>query len=215
MTRGAFIVIEGIDRCGKTTQTMKLVESLKKKNIKAERMAFPDRSTNTGQVISSYLANKDSKLNDQAIHLLFTANRWENVDKMKEKLNDGITLIVDRYFYSGLAFSVAKGMSMDWCLQPEIGLLKPDKVLFLRIKSEIQKERPGFGDERYETFLMQQRVNKIYELFQKSEENWKVIDANGTFDEVHDDLLNNVVETVQNVANVDAPFKYLLNDWVS
>ncbi|KAK4874429.1 hypothetical protein RN001_013789 [Aquatica leii] len=211
MTRGAFIVVEGVDRCGKTSQTMKLVESLQQKNIKAERMAFPDRTTWTGQVISNYLADKNCKLNDQAIHLLFTANRWENVEKMKEKLSSGITLVVDRYFYSGVAFSAAKGMSIDWCLQPEIGLLKPDKVLFLRIKSDTQKSRPGFGEERYETSVMQQKVNKIYDKFSQSEDNWKIIDANSSFDEVHEDLLNNIVESVQNVANSNAPFKYLLN----
>lgn len=109
MTRGALIVLEGIDRCGKTSQSMKLIESLKKKGIQAERMSFPDRTTWTGKTISNYLTDKDYKLNDEAIHLLFTANRWENVNKIKSRLHKGITLIIDRYCYSGIAFSAAKG----------------------------------------------------------------------------------------------------------
>lgn len=110
MSRGVLVVVEGVDRCGKTSQTLKLVESLNKKNIPAERMAFPDRTTWTGNVISKYLSDKDCKLSDEAIHLLFTANRWEKVEKIKERLNNGVTLVVDRYSYSGIAFSTAKGI---------------------------------------------------------------------------------------------------------
>lgn len=106
--RGAFIVLEGVDRAGKSTQAKKLVESLNKKRIPAELIAFPDRTTHTGKLISEYLSDSNYKLNDFAIHLLFTANRWENVDKMKKLLAEGTTLIVDRYSYSGVAFSAAK-----------------------------------------------------------------------------------------------------------
>lgn len=106
--RGAFIVLEGVDRAGKSTQAKQLVESLKRKRISAELITFPDRTTHTGKLISEYLSDSNCKLNDFAVHLLFTANRWENVDKMKKLLTEGTTLIVDRYSYSGVAFSAAK-----------------------------------------------------------------------------------------------------------
>lgn len=106
--RGALIVLEGVDRSGKSTQARKLVESLNNLNIPAELMVFPDRTTHTGKLIAQYLSNKDCQLNDYAIHLLFTANRWENVDKMKKLISEGTTLIVDRYSYSGMAFSAVK-----------------------------------------------------------------------------------------------------------
>lgn len=105
--RGALIVVEGLDRSGKSTQCKKLVQSLENLNVKAKLLSFPDRSTQTGKVIDAYLKN-ECKLDDHAIHLLFSANRWENVDKMKSLLNDGVTLIVDRYSYSGIAFSAIK-----------------------------------------------------------------------------------------------------------
>ncbi|XP_031354130.1 thymidylate kinase-like isoform X2 [Photinus pyralis] len=211
MGRGAFIVVEGIDRCGKTSQTIKLVESLRKKNIRVERMNFPDRTTQTGQVISHYLSDETCKLNDETIHLLFSANRWENIDRMKEKLSNGVSLIVDRYSYSGVAFSTAKGMSMKWCMQPEIGLLKPDLVLFLHINPETQSSRLGFGNERYENTKMQQTVSKIYDHFGKTEDNWKVISANGSFEEVHADLLSNIEEQIRNVVADNIPFKYFVD----
>lgn len=71
-------------------------------------MNFPDRSTDCGKLINSYLTNKDN-FTDEGIHLLFTLNRWEARKQMEQLLQDGTTLIVDRYSYSGVAFSSAKG----------------------------------------------------------------------------------------------------------
>ncbi|XP_009985811.1 PREDICTED: thymidylate kinase-like, partial [Tauraco erythrolophus] len=69
---------------------------------------FPtERTTEIGQLLSSYL-EKERNLEDHTVHLLFSANRWEHVPSMKEKLHQGITLVVDRYAFSGVAFTSAK-----------------------------------------------------------------------------------------------------------
>ena len=108
-------MFEGIDRCGKTTQCKRLVEFLKNQGQEVEFMRFPDRSTVIGQTINSYLTN-GIDMDDHAIHLLFSANRWELSTKMKEKLDAGITIVVDRYAYSGVAFSASKKtLSLEWC----------------------------------------------------------------------------------------------------
>ena len=74
--RGALIVLEGLDRSGKTSQSSKLLTYLEGLGHSAELWRFPDRSTNVGKMISMYLSNK-SQLDDHTIHLLFSANRWE------------------------------------------------------------------------------------------------------------------------------------------
>ncbi|KAL2529098.1 dTMP kinase [Forsythia ovata] len=79
-SRGALIVLEGLDRCGKTSQSSRLVSYLESLGHAVESWRFPDRTTNVGQMISSYLANK-SHLDDRAVHLLFSANRWEKSPK--------------------------------------------------------------------------------------------------------------------------------------
>lgn len=75
-SRGALVVLEGLDRCGKTTQSSRLVQYLEGLGHSAELWRFPDRTTSVGQMISSYLSNR-SELDDRTIHLLFSANRWE------------------------------------------------------------------------------------------------------------------------------------------
>lgn len=74
--RGALIVLEGLDRCGKTSQSGRLYKYLLEQGHSVESWRFPDRNTGVGQMISSYLTN-ESQLEDHAIHLLFSANRWE------------------------------------------------------------------------------------------------------------------------------------------
>ncbi|CAB9515036.1 Thymidylate kinase [Seminavis robusta] len=72
-SRGAFIVMEGVDRCGKTTQCGLLLDQLRSDNIPAVAMRFPDRTTAIGAMINQYLTG-GTDLDDRAIHLLFTCN---------------------------------------------------------------------------------------------------------------------------------------------
>lgn len=72
-------------------------------------MNFPDRSTPIGQFINEYLCGKTDTCN-QTLHLLFSANRWENYRKIEGALQSGVNIVCDRYWYSGVAYSMAKGM---------------------------------------------------------------------------------------------------------
>ncbi|RHN81347.1 putative dTMP kinase [Medicago truncatula] len=173
-SRGALIVLEGLDRSGKSSQCSRLVSYLEGEGLSAELWRFPDRTTNVGQMISAYLTNA-SQLDDHTIHLLFSANRWEKRSLMETKLKSGTTLIVDRYSYSGVAFSSAKGLDIDWCKAPENGLLAPDLVAYLDISPDKAAERGGYGDERYEKLEFQQKVAEHYKVLHDA--SWKIVDA--------------------------------------
>ncbi|CAL8252323.1 unnamed protein product [Merluccius merluccius] len=187
--RGALIVLEGVDRAGKTTQCNRLVEALQLSGRPAAMMRFPDRTTTIGKLINSYLESK-SDLEDHTVHLLFSANRWELVPLMKKKLEEGTTLIIDRYAFSGVAFTSAKpGFSMNWCMNPDMGLPKPDLVLFLQLNHAAAAQRGQFGTERYETSSFQQTVQRRFEeLIADTSINWQVIDASQSIDEVHENI---------------------------
>lgn len=149
-SRGAFVVLEGIDRCGKTTQSSMLLNRILTAGLTATAMRFPDRTTSTGQVINSYLKNA-SALDDRSIHLLFSANRWESADKIAQHLQSGEHVVCDRYAYSGVAFSSAKVdeetgkqlLSSEWCQAPDRGLPAPDCVIFLDLSFEEAEKRGG------------------------------------------------------------------------
>ncbi|CAG2058597.1 unnamed protein product, partial [Timema podura] len=115
-------------------------------NVK-QHVLLTDRTTPVGKIIDGYLANK-TELPDRTIHLLFSANRWECQPKMMSLLNAGTTLIVDRYSFSGIAFSAAKeGMDLKWCQNPETGLPKPDLVFMLNLNTSVMMQRGDFGSE--------------------------------------------------------------------
>ncbi|CAF0927853.1 unnamed protein product [Rotaria sordida] len=151
--RGALIIFEGLDR-----------------------IAFPNRSTEIGSLIDNYLQRK-IEFNDHTIHLLFSANRWECIDTMRTKLLQGYTLIVDRYAYSGIAFTQAKGLDKNWCQSCDIGLLKPDLVLYFH-RNKQTNSLSYTGDERYETKSFQDKVEFYFEQLRlSSSEQWQDINV--------------------------------------
>ncbi|XP_028817268.1 thymidylate kinase [Denticeps clupeoides] len=198
--RGALVVLEGVDRAGKTTQCKELVRELQRSGRAAEMMRFPDRTTMIGQLISSYLEKK-SDLEDHTVHLLFSANRWELVPEMKQKLEKGISLVVDRYAFSGVAFTSAKpGFGLEWCKSPDVGLPKPDLVMFLQLPPSVAAARGEFGTERYETSVFQQAVqSKFDQLMEDPTVNWQVIDAARSVEEVHKDIKQFAMNTINAV----------------
>ncbi|KAG8223231.1 hypothetical protein J437_LFUL003582 [Ladona fulva] len=172
MMRGALIVLEGCDRVGKTTQCVKLIEKIAAENGKSSLLKFPERSSLTGQLINDYLSNK-LELSDRVVHLLFSANRWETEAQMKLLLKSGTNLIVDRYAFSGVAYSAAKeGMDIEWCRGPDIGLPRPDLVVFLDLDPRTAASRVGYGEERYEHRRFQEVVRENF--LKLKEDNWKV-----------------------------------------
>ncbi|KAI8143506.1 thymidylate kinase-domain-containing protein [Fennellomyces sp. T-0311] len=185
--RGLFIVVEGCDRSGKSTQCERLLNRFKAEGRDARLVKFPDRTTQTGQMIDGYL-KQSRQLDDHAIHLLFSANRWEAMDQLAGYLKAGTTLIVDRYAFSGVAFSAAKGLDLEWCKQSDVGLLIPDKVMFLDLPIEKAEKRGGFGDERYEVRDLQIKVRDLF--MELKGDNWKIIDADQSMDAVHEEMWN-------------------------
>ncbi|XP_078115522.1 thymidylate kinase [Sander vitreus] len=200
--RGALIVLEGVDKAGKTTQCKKLVQALQQSGRPAEMMRFPDRTTTIGQLISAYLEKK-SDLEDHTVHLLFSANRWELVPLIKKKLEQGTTLVIDRYAFSGVAFTSAKpGFCLDWCMKPDVGLPKPDLVMFLQLSPAEAALRGQFGEERYETNVFQKAVHQKFEQLMKDPSvNWQVIDASQSVEDVHENIRTQSLNTINTAEN--------------
>ena len=84
---------------------------------------------------------------------------------MKEKLRSGTTLVLDRYAFSGVAFTRAKagfGDKLGWCQAPDAGLPVPDLLVHLEVQAGVAEARGGFGDERYEVSEFQQTVKQTF-----------------------------------------------------
>lgn len=160
-----------------------------------------DRSTSIGRSIDSYLKG-DTQQEDHVIHLLFSANRWEAAPQITDDIAKGTTIIIDRYYYSGAIYSAAKDnphLSLEWAVQPDIGLPKPDLCLFLDISPVDAAARGGFGNERYETNEMQRRVRDLfYELLRKpSNKEMVLVDGGRSVEEVHGNMVRLAVKVIE------------------
>lgn len=105
-------------------------------------------------------------------------------------------MIIDRYCFSGVAFSAAKdNMDWDWCASPDLGLPKPDSVFFMEMDTGDAERRGGYGGERYEKIAFQKKVKEQYQvLFDR--EYWYSIPANRTIDECHRDIYDRVSQII-------------------
>ncbi|KAL6942101.1 hypothetical protein ACO0QE_003267 [Hanseniaspora vineae] len=222
--RGRLILIEGLDRTGKSTQC----EYLHKVLLPGSQLfKFPNRTTAIGKIINEYLTSGSSseseaaRLSDQAIHLLFSSNRWELQNTIKDLLLQGTDVVLDRYVYSGVAYSMAKnipGMDYSWCFNCDKGLIKPDLTIFFHNRSvEELSSRDDFGEEKYENKEFQEVVfNKFMEVFLKHEQktyqekNLKMLDVKGKSIKEVSQMLQEVVAKFhfENIENERNEFLY-------
>lgn len=121
---------------------------------------------------------------------------------IERDLEAGVTIVADRYAFSGIAFSAAKvcvpatiqlirqGLPFDFCLNPDKGLPLPDAILYLSLPPDVASARAAYGVERYETVTMQEQVKKQFtavanEVKQRhGKASWTEISASGTIEEV-------------------------------
>jgi len=211
--RGLFVVFEGLDRSGKSTQSKRLTKRLEDAGEKVRWTCFPNRTLASGILIDLYLRRK-IEMSDEAIHLLFSANRWETAASIVEDLSNGITIVCDRYAFSGVAYSAAKGLSFEWCKSPDIGLPMPDCAFFLHLSPDVGKTRANFGDERYENHEMQANVRQE---FQRAElhagVNWNSIDASRDIEDISAEISGTVDDII--VSDRENFYRPLQSLWVS
>ncbi|KAJ5362822.1 Thymidylate kinase [Penicillium brevicompactum] len=199
--RGALIVVEGLDRAGKSSQCEMLRDSLSQQGNSVKYIRFPDRTTPIGKLIDSYLRGS-SHQDDHSIHLLFSANRWEVAKSIEDDIASGTTVIVDRYSYSGVVYSAAKAnptLSLEWAWQPEIGLPRPDVCLFLSISPEEAAKRGGFGAERYENEAMQTRVRELFRTIFEKQQDVAIIDAGKSIEGVASEIQDAVTGYISRI----------------
>eukprot|EP01104_Vermistella_antarctica_P004811 TRINITY_DN1522_c1_g1_i1.p1 TRINITY_DN1522_c1_g1~~TRINITY_DN1522_c1_g1_i1.p1 ORF type:complete len:240 (-),score=40.96 TRINITY_DN1522_c1_g1_i1:800-1519(-) len=205
--RGAFLVFEGLDRCGKSTQAKLLVEHLTSKGRNVRRLCFPERSTPTGQKIDAYLQNK-AEIQDEDLHKMFSDNRREFKEDIESFVRDGGVIVTDRYAYSGVAYSIAKGLDKEWCKKADSGLPEPDVVYFLDIKPKDAAMRGEYGGERYERVDFQEKVSSGFDWLR--EPWWRIISAQQTQEALHTEIAAHADRLIAEMRE-DAPVKRL---WV-
>lgn len=152
MSKGKFIVFEGLDGAGTTTQLRLLEENLKKAGVKVFATAEPTDSP-IGRLIRSAL-RKEITVKPETLALLYTADRNEHLygkGGVIEHLDAGDIVICDRYLYSSIAYqSVNCDTGYIKCLNKDF--LQPDLLFYVNTPVEECLKRITNRNQNVELF---------------------------------------------------------------
>jgi dTMP kinase len=186
--RGRFIVIEGADATGKSTQVAGLADRLEGLGRDVVR-TFEPGNTGAGRRIRELLLDGDATIAPTTEALLMAADRAQHVaEVVQPALDRGAVVISDRFVPSSVVYQgIVRGVGIDdvWHMNRSATRgLEPDVVVLLDLPDEVAETRRAPTDRfEREGPEFHQRVRRAYrELSEK--EGWAVVDASGTPDEV-------------------------------
>ncbi len=195
MSKGRFIVLEGIDGAGTTTQTSRLVARLKK----AGHAARPTREPSDGpvgtiirQVLMGRIVGARGLAPGWAtMALLFAADRMDHVESEIEPfLAQGGTVVSDRYDASSLAYqSVMSGAkvpeAVEWIRALNQHARRPDLTVVLDLNPDVaasRREARGEAAQLYEQNEVQRALSVFYKNLPKHMPNDRIVIVDGDAD---------------------------------
>lgn len=198
MKKNLFIALEGIDGSGKSTQIDLLRVNLEKAGHRVYTTFEPTDGL-IGKMIRD-IFNHRQAADQRTIAALFVADRLEHIlnkdNGMLKKLEEGYTVITDRYYFSSYAYHGVH-MPVDWVIQANAlcaQLLRPNLNIFIDIEPETGMERLRKGRaslELFETLENQKKVrDKYFEVMEqlKSEEKLFITNGNRSPEDIAGDI---------------------------
>ncbi len=180
------IAVEGIDGAGKTTIAKFLAEELRKRGYDVVVLKEPSDSE-YGRRIKSLKARPSPEEELE----LFIKDRIADVEKnILPALKSGKIVIMDRYYYSNIAYQAARGLDgrrikeMNEKIAP-----KPDLVVLLDVDVDEAMRRVA-GRRKFTVFEDKEYLEKVRELFLKfADDRTRIVDANRPLEDVKREVL--------------------------
>ncbi len=188
--KGKFIVLEGIDGSGKSTQIQYLTEKLMQHGILCYPTMEPTDSP-IGSLIHQIMIGR-IKTDNKVIAALFVADRLDHllndVNGIVPKIQEGVTIVSDRYYFSSFAYH-SIDMPMEWVIQANqqcMEILKPTVSIFIDVEPDVAIGRIAKNRFHQELFEKKSRLIKVrekyLEAFEKLKESEHVVIINGNRD---------------------------------
>ena len=159
---GLFLVFEGLDGSGKTTQAQLLNAYLKSQGYNTvlllNRKATPFMLKEIQKLIYDL---KNSDWYSPVAHVYLSASYFTVLSQniVRPALREGKIVIVDRYYYSTIVYSAVAGLRDEWLLSLRESLIKPDLVIFLRLSPQIAIKRRPMSED----LAFHQQADRAYE----------------------------------------------------
>lgn len=178
-----FVVLEGIDGCGKSTHARLLTDWLESEG-KAVRLTAEPTKGKIGLFIREILSGNHS-VDPKTLALLFTADRYEHINReIEPALDEGKIIISERYYHSTIAYQESQGVDREWLIDINKFARKPDITILLDVE-------PGRGVERTQTqeiFENREFLETVRENYLKQDKGMIKVDGNRSIDDVLSEL---------------------------
>jgi len=194
---GVLVNLEGIDGCGKSTQSKLLLEKLEGEGEKVIILKEPTKRPH-GQKLWDMLHGKRKATNEEILEL-FVLDRKQHVEeKIQPALDSGAVVLMDRYYYSSMAYQVAGGIDVEEIREKHEFAPKPDVVLIFDLPVSVALERVK-GHSDADEFEKEEHLEKVREAYLDLENDplVRIVDATGTPEEI----FGNVWKLVSEVRN--------------
>jgi len=199
---GKFIVFEGLDGSGQSTQAQFLTDFLIKNGHTVVSTKEPTKDSEAGQKIRQILDKKNTGVQPLYLQKLFAEDRGEHLEKLIiPSLKDGKMVISDRYFFSSFAFGASSGVNLEELIKLNQDFLMPDLTIILKVSPEVCMERIGKRGEPQTLFEKAEKLRKVWQVYQLLPdrfENVYIIDGEKPIEVVHE----NVKTILQNKLNI-------------
>jgi dTMP kinase len=226
MSRGKYIVIEGPEGVGKTTQVSILGGRLREAGLPVRILREPDSQSDiTARTIRHLTQDKRYPMNTKTEVLLYNAARSQSLGVVQKSIENGIYCVVDRNYLTTLAVQYyGRGDITDYeaitkIISFAVGGIEPDLTVILDAPADVLKSRLSSreGGERFdnlsEDFL--ERVRAGY-LWEAKERHLPVLFGTGSTDEVADNIWNLVTPILKirssNTSTEPVSIKEIIND---
>ncbi len=189
LKEGILIVFEGIDGCGKTTQAKLLFEKLKSLGFDTILLKEPS-SSKWGKEIKRLSLFENSITPEKELKL-FIKDREENTNKnIKPALREKKIVILDRYYFSTIAYQGAKGIDIDLIKKLNKNIaIEPDIVFILDIEPNIGLERIENRKKKEKLFEQENYLNRVREIYNSLKgKNIFKIDGSKKIDEIRKEI---------------------------
>jgi dTMP kinase len=148
---GIFLVVEGIDGAGTTTQAKRLCDALQAQEIECHLTREPSDGP-IGRLLREILAGEHQPNDATSLGLLFAADRADHLQReIKPALAAGKLVISDRYYHSSLAYQ-GSDEDRSWIAVLNQRALTPDCTFFLKVDPEVAAKRRSDDDRSEEIF---------------------------------------------------------------
>lgn len=206
LSKGKFIVLEGVDGSGISTQASLLKNWLEENEGVYGRSLFTKEPTDgpVGSIIRLALSKRLNTLDEKVMALLFAADRVDHIYSREDNgqkagilaaLNKGYNVVSDRYYLSSYAYQ-SRMEDLVWLRQINVHALQPDLTIFLNVpvnESKKRRDKSRFHEELYERedYLTEIRQNylNIAQKLRDEGENIVIIDGARDKNKVFKDLI--------------------------